>query len=116
MHLTEIARALGGKIPLKKAHNRLSQQLGRENLGRKVLNGLRRMGAERMEKKTRDLIYRGREHSLLELALTWPLPYAERIVKEEKGKETIRFVKLSYNLEDIRLLTCVSIFSGVIRA
>jgi len=40
-------------------------------------------------KKTRDLIYRGRAHPVLELALTYPLPYAERIVKQEKGKEPI---------------------------
>ncbi|MCD6516189.1 MAG: transposase [Candidatus Aminicenantes bacterium] len=40
-------------------------------------------------KKTRDLIYRGGEHLVLELALTCPLPYAERVVKQEKGKETI---------------------------
>jgi hypothetical protein len=44
-------------------------------------------------KKTRDLIYREGEHNVLELALTCPLPYAERIVKQEKGKETI------YNLQ-----------------
>ncbi len=219
VHLTEIARALGEKIPLKKTHYRLCRQLGRKEVGRKVLNGLSRMGAPRVEKKTllimdisdikkkyarrmehlalvrdgsektlangywtisvvgaevgktslvplygslysqkspdfrsenteirrainkvsqatekkgiwvldrggdrdyifdyllnnqlsfivrlkktRDLIYRGKAHSDLELAMTCPLPYAERIVKQEKGKETIydlqfgaRFVKL----------------------
>ena len=229
VHLTEIARALGEEIPLKKTQYRLSRQLGREGLGRKVLNGLSRMGAERVEKKTllimdisdirkryarkmehlarirdgsekvlangywtlsvlgaevgkssliplygslysqkspdfqsenleirralnkvsdstdkrgiwvmarggdrdyifdhllgnqlsfiirlkktRDLIYRGGEHSVLELALTCPLPYAERIVKEEKGKETIydlqfgaRPVKLPGRLETLRLV------------
>lgn len=40
-------------------------------------------------KKTRDLIYRGGEHLVLELAMTCPLPYAERVVKQDKGKETI---------------------------
>jgi len=207
VHLTEIARALGEKIPIKKTQYRLCRQLGREDLGRKVLNGLSRMGAQsarkktllimdisdirkkyarRMEhlarvrdgsekslangywtisilgaeveksllvplygslysqrspdfrsenreilrainrvseatekkgvwvldrggdrddifnhllknklsllvrlKRTRDLIYKGREHPVLELAMTCPLPYAERIVKQEKGKETI---------------------------
>jgi len=44
-------------------------------------------------KSTRDLSYKGRRHSVLELAMTCPLPYAERIVKQEKGKETI------YNLQ-----------------
>jgi len=40
-------------------------------------------------KKTRDLIYREGQHRDLELAMSCPLPYAERIVKQEKGKETI---------------------------
>ena len=40
-------------------------------------------------KKTRDLVYKGQKHPVLELAMTCPLPYAERIVKQEKGKETI---------------------------
>lgn len=207
VHLTEIARALGEKIPLKKTQYRLCRQLGREGLGRRVIHGLCRMGAERVEKqtllildisdirkkyaqkmenlarirdgsekvlangywtlsvigaevgktslvplygslysqkslyfhsenieirraikrvsratgkkgnwvmdrggdrdyifdymlnnqlsflirlkKTRDLVYRGGEHPVLDLAATCPLPYAERIVKQEKGKETI---------------------------
>jgi hypothetical protein len=207
VHLTEIARALGEKIPLKKTQYRLSRQLGRDDLGRRVLNGLCRMGARRVEKKTllimdisdirkkyarkmehlacvrdgsektlangywtiavlgakvettslvplygslysqespdflsenleirqamrkvsqatekkgiwvldrggdrddifdnllndrlsfivrlkktRDLIYKRQKHPVLDLALTCALPYAERIVKQEKGKETI---------------------------
>jgi len=52
VHLTEIARALGEKIQLKKTQYRLSRQLGRDDLGRKVLNRLCRMGAPRVEKKT----------------------------------------------------------------
>lgn len=207
VHLTEIARALKEKIPLKKTQYRLSRQLGREDLERRVLNGISQMGAQRVEKKTlliidlsdikkkyalkmehlacvrdgsektlvngywtisvigaevgktslvplygslysqnspdfqsenleirraihkvskatekkgtwvmdrggdrnyifdylinnqlsflirlkktRDLIYREGEHSVLELAMSCPLPYAERIIKQEKGKETI---------------------------
>lgn len=207
VHLTEIARSLGEKIPLKKTQYRLCRQLGREDLGRRVVNGLCRMGAERVEKKTllildisdirkkyarkmehlarirdgsekvlangywtlsvigaevgktslvplygslysqkslyfqsenievrraiskvsratgkkgtwvldrggdrdyifdymlrnqlsflvrmkktRDLVYKGREHPILELATSCALPYGERIVKQEKGKETI---------------------------
>ncbi len=207
VHLTEIARALREKIPLKKTHCRLCRQLGREDLGRRVLDGLSRMGAQRVErntllimdlsditkkyarkmehlarvldgsektlangywtlsvlgaevqkstlvplygslysqkspdflsenleirraiskvsratekkgiwvldrggdreaifdyllntqlsfivrvKKTRDLMWKGAKHPVLELAMTCPLPYAERIVKQEKGKETI---------------------------
>lgn len=207
VHLTEIARALGEKIHLKKTQYRLSRQLGRDDLGRKVLNRLCRMGAPRVEKKTlliidisdirkkyarkmehlacvrdgsektlvngywtlsvlgaevqttsllplygslysqnspdflsenleirrairkvsqatkkkgiwvldrggdrkdifdyllddqlsfivrlkktRDLMYKGEKHPVLDLALTCPLPYADRIVKQEKGKETI---------------------------
>jgi len=45
------------------------------------------------------------------LALTCPLPYAERIVKQEKGKETIydlqfgaRFVKLPGRLEPLTIV------------
>jgi len=211
VHLTEIARALGEKIPLKKTQYRLCRQLGREDLGRRTLDRLSQMGAVRVEKKTllildlsdikkkyarrmeylacvrdgsekklangywtisvlgaevketslvplygslysqespdfqsenreirraidkvseatakkgiwvldrggdrdylfkhflanhlsfivrlkktRNLVYKGKEHPDLELAMTCPLPYAERIVKQEKGKETI------YNLE-----------------
>lgn len=229
VHLTEIARALGEKIPLKKTQYRLSRQLGRGDLERRVLNGICQMGAQRVEKKTlliidlsdikkkyarkmehlacvrdgsektlvngywtisvigadvgktslvplygslysqnspdfrsenleirrainkvsqatekkgiwvmdrggdreylfdhmlnnqlsflvrltkrRDLIYRGRAHPVLELALTCPLPYAERIVKQEKGKETIydlqfgaRFVKLPGRSEPLTLV------------
>jgi len=229
VHLTEIARALREKIPLKKTQYRLSRQLGREDIERRVLNGICQMGAQRVEKKTlliidlsdirkkyarkmehlacvrdgsektlvngywtisvigadvgktslvplygslysqnspdfrsenleirrainkvsqatekkgiwvmdrggdreylfdhmlnnqlsflvrlkktRDLIYRGRAHPVLELALTCPLPYAERIVKQEKGKETIydlqfgaRFVKLPGRLEPLTLV------------
>ena len=44
-------------------------------------------------KKNRNLIYRAKAHQILELAMTCPLPYADRIVKEEKGKET------SYDLQ-----------------
>jgi len=211
VHLTEIARALKEKIPLKKTQYRLSRQLGREDLESRVLNTICRIGASRVEKKTlliidlsdikkkyarkmehlacvrdgsentlvngywtisvigaevgktslvplygslysqkspdfrsenleirravhtvskatkkkgiwvmdrggdrdyifdyllnnqlsflirlkktRDLIYREGKHRDLELAMSCPLPYAERIVKQEKGKETI------YNLQ-----------------
>jgi len=62
-------------------------------------------------KKTRDLMYRGEKHPVLELALTCPLPYAERIVKQEKGKETIydlqfgaRGVKLPGRSEPLTLV------------
>ena len=219
VHLTEIARALRERIPLKKTQYRLSRQLGREDLGRRVLKGICQMAAQQVAKKTllimdisdikkkyarkmehlarirdgsektlangywtisvigaevgktslfplygslysqkspdflsenieirrainkvsqatkkkgtwvidrggdrdyifnymlnnqhsflvrlkktRGLVYRGKSHPVLELASTCPLPYQERIVKEEKGKETIynlqfgvRFVKL----------------------
>ena len=229
VHLTEIARALGEKIHIKKTQYRLSRQLGRDDLGRKVLNRLSRMGARRVEKKTlliidisdirkkyarkmehlacvrdgsektlvngywtlsvlgaevqttslvplygslysqkspdflsenleirrainkvskatekkgiwvmdrggdrdyifdymlnnqlsflvrlkktRGLIYRGGAHPVLDLAVTCPLPYAERIVKQEKGKETIydlqfgaRAVKLPGRLEPLTLV------------
>jgi len=52
VHLTEIARALGEKIPLKKTHFRLCRQLGRVDLGRRLLDGLCRMGAQSVEKST----------------------------------------------------------------
>jgi len=52
VRLTEIARSLGEKIPLKKTHCRLCRQLGREDLGRRVLQSLCRMGAQRVEKET----------------------------------------------------------------
>ena len=52
VHLTEIARALKEKIPLKKTQYRLSRQLGRGDLERRVLNGISQMGAQRVENKT----------------------------------------------------------------
>jgi len=51
VHLTQIARSLGEKINMKKIQYRLCRQLGREELGRKVLDGICRMGAQRVEKK-----------------------------------------------------------------
>jgi hypothetical protein len=229
VHLTQIARSLGEKIPMKKTQYRLCRQLGREDLGREVLRRLSQMGAQRVEKKTllimdisdirkkyaqkmenlarirdgsekilangywtlsvigaevgktslvplygslysqkslyfqsenieirrainrvsgatekkgiwvldrggdredifdhllnkqlsflvrmkktRDLIYKGGEHPILELAKTCPLPYAERIVKQEKGKEMIydlqfgaRAVKLPGRSERLTLV------------
>ena len=41
----------------------------------------------------RHVLYRGRKRSMLDLALACPLPYADRVVKEVKGKEVV------YNLE-----------------
>jgi hypothetical protein len=62
-------------------------------------------------KKTRDLMCKGGKHPVLELAMTCPLPYAERIVKQEKGKETIydlqfgaRAVKLPGNSQPLTLV------------
>jgi len=52
VHLKEIARALGEKISLKKTQYRLSRQLGREDLGSRVLKGLFDLAAPRVEKKT----------------------------------------------------------------
>lgn len=219
VRLTEIARSLGEKIPLKKTHFRLCRQLGREDLGRRVLQSLCRMGAQRVEKetllildisdirkkyarkmenlarirdgsekvlangywilsvigaevgktslvplygslysqrslyfqsenleirraihsvsraterrgiwvldrggdrdaifdyllnnqllfivrlkKTRDLMSKGRKHPILELARTCPLPYAERIVKQEKGKE--RIYDLEFGARQVKL-------------
>ncbi len=43
VHLTEIARALKEKIPLKKTQYRLSRQLGREDLESRVLNAISRI-------------------------------------------------------------------------
>lgn len=52
VHLKEIARALGEKIPLKKTQYRLPQQLWREDLGRKVLSRLYQMETPLWEEKT----------------------------------------------------------------
>jgi len=52
LRLTEIARALGEKIPIKKTQYRLCRQLGREGLGPRVMDRICRMGARSVEKKT----------------------------------------------------------------
>jgi hypothetical protein len=52
VRLTEIARALGEKIPIKKTQYRLCRQLGREDLGPRVMDTVCRMGASSVEKKT----------------------------------------------------------------
>ena len=52
VRLTEIARALGEKIPIKKTQYRLCRQLGREGLGPRVMDKICRMGASSVEKKT----------------------------------------------------------------
>ena len=52
VHLTEIARTLKENIPLKKTQYRLSRQLGREDLERRLLRSALRMGARHVGKKT----------------------------------------------------------------
>jgi hypothetical protein len=52
VRLTEIARALGEEIPVKKTQYRLCRQLGREGLGTRVMDAICRMGAGSVEKKT----------------------------------------------------------------
>ena len=47
-------------------------------------------------KRDRHLIYRGRKQSVYEHALACPLLYAERIVKEERGKEKIYHLEFGY--------------------
>jgi hypothetical protein len=47
-------------------------------------------------KRDRHLIWRGRKRSVLEHALASPLLYAERIVKEEGGKEKIYYLEFGY--------------------
>ena len=47
-------------------------------------------------KKDRHLIWRGKRVSVMEHALACPLPYAERIVKEERGKEKICYLEFGY--------------------
>jgi len=52
VRLTEVARALGEKISLKKTHERLCRQLGKIWLGIKLTNALLRMGAERIRESS----------------------------------------------------------------
>jgi hypothetical protein len=49
----------------------------------------------------RHLIYRGKKRSALDLARSCPLPYADRIIKEEKGKE--KSCHLEYGFRKVRL-------------
>jgi hypothetical protein len=47
-------------------------------------------------KKDRHLIWRGKRQSVMEHALACPLHYAERIVKDERGKEKIYHLEFGY--------------------
>ena len=49
----------------------------------------------------RHVVFRGKERSMLDVAHGCPLPYAERIVKEVKGKEKVYHVE--YGFRRIRL-------------
>lgn len=52
VRLTEIARALEEKIPLRKTQYRLSRQLGRQGLWKRIMSCLCRMGSWRVKKDT----------------------------------------------------------------
>ncbi len=52
VRLTDIARALGEKIAVKKTQYRLCRQLGREGFGVRVMDAICWMGASCVEKKT----------------------------------------------------------------
>jgi hypothetical protein len=47
-------------------------------------------------KVDRHFLYRGKKRSALEIALECPLPYAERVVKEEGNKEKIYYLEFGY--------------------
>lgn len=47
-------------------------------------------------KKERHLIWRGKRQSVIEHALDCPLPYMEKIVKDERGKEKICYLEFGY--------------------
>ena len=52
VRLTEIARALEEKIPLRKTHSRLSRQLGRAGLWREITHSLFRMSCSQVKEDT----------------------------------------------------------------
>jgi hypothetical protein len=52
VHLTEIARSLEERISIKKTQYRLSRQLGRRGLWLRVVEGLCRMGSQRVKEET----------------------------------------------------------------
>lgn len=52
VRLTEIARALDEKIPLRKTHIRLCRQLGREDFGERLRNAVLRKAAAEVAEKT----------------------------------------------------------------
>ena len=47
-------------------------------------------------KKDRHLIWRGKRQSVIEHALSCPLPYMERIVKDARGREKICYLEFGY--------------------
>jgi hypothetical protein len=49
----------------------------------------------------RHLVYRGKKRAAYDLACSCPLPYADRIIKEERGKEKTYF--LEYGFRKVRL-------------
>ena len=52
VRLTEIARSLEERIPLRKTQYRLSRQLGRQQLWAKITDSLCRMASSRVEEDT----------------------------------------------------------------
>jgi hypothetical protein len=52
VHLTEIARSLQERISIKKTQYRLSRQLGRRGLWLRLVEGLCRMGSQRVKEET----------------------------------------------------------------
>jgi len=49
-------------------------------------------------KRDRHLLYRGQRLSALEQALACPMPYSERVVKEERGREKIYQLQFGYRM------------------
>lgn len=49
VRLTEISRSLGERISIKKTHMRLSRQLGRDGLWKKIINSLCKLGSKRIK-------------------------------------------------------------------
>ena len=94
-----------------KAVERLSQNIGqrgiyvidrggdRENLFHPLLEGEKRFLIRLVG--NRRLVYRGQKRAAYDLACSCPLPYADRIIKEERGREKTYF--LEYGFRKVRL-------------
>jgi hypothetical protein len=84
VRLSEIGRALEEPVALAKTETRLSRNLARPGLRRRIGQAVPAEGASTGE---RHLLSGQTKAAAAELAASWPMQYATHILREEKGRE-----------------------------